>query len=67
MAQTTQDASFGPSETATHFLHIRPYHGTTLVPFVVAVAAAAAAAAVAVTVLVVVVKPCLLLVVSKNM
>ena len=55
MAQTTQDASFGPSETTTHFLLIRPYHGTTLVPFVVAVAAAAAAA-VAVTVLVVVVK-----------
>ena len=53
MAQTTQDASFGPSETATHFLHIRPYHGTTLLRFVVAVAAAAA---VAVTVLVVVVK-----------
>ena len=65
MAQTTQDVSFGPSETATHFLHIPPYHGTTLVPFVVAVAAATAA--VAVTVLVVVVKPCLLLVVSKNM
>ena len=42
MAQTTQDTSFGPSETATHFLHIRPYHGTTLVPFVVAVAAAVA-------------------------
>ena len=55
MAQTTQDVSFGPSETATHFLHIRPYHSTTLLPFVVAVAAAAAAA-VAVTVLVVVVK-----------
>ena len=54
MAQTTQDASFGPSETATHFLHIQPYHGTTLLPFVVAVAAAAAAA-VAITVLVVVV------------
>ena len=52
MAQTTQDASFGPSETATHFLHFRPYHGTMLLPFVVAVAAAA----VAVTVLVVVVK-----------
>ena len=65
MAQTTQDASFGPSETTTHFLLIRPYHGTTLLRFVVAVAAAAAA--VAVTVLVVVVKPCLLLVVSKNM
>ena len=53
MAQTTQDASFGPSETATHFLHIQPYHGTTLLRFIVAVAAAAA---VAVTVLVVVVK-----------
>ena len=65
MAQTTQDTSFGPSKTATHFLLIRPYHGTTLLWFVVAVAAAAAAA-VAVTVLVVV-KPCLLLVVSKNM
>ena len=55
MAQTTQDASFGPSETATHFLLLRPSHGTTLLRFVVAVAAAAAAA-VAVTVLVVVVK-----------
>ena len=53
MAQMMQDTSFGPSETATHFLHIRPYHGTTLLRFVVAVAAAAA---VAVTVLVVVVK-----------
>ena len=52
MAQTTQGASFGPSETATHFVHFRPYHGTMLLPFVVAVAAAA----VAVTVLVVVVK-----------
>ena len=55
MAQTTQDASFGPSETAIHFLHFRPYHGTRLLPFVVDIAAAAAAA-VAVTVLVVVVK-----------
>ena len=53
MAQTTQDASFGPSETAIHFLHFRPYHGTRLLPFVVDIAAAAAAA-VAFTVLVVV-------------
>ena len=54
MAQTMQDTSFGPSETATHFLHFRAYHGTMLLPFVVAIAAATAAS-VAVTVLVVVV------------
>ena len=65
MAQTTQDALFGPIFFLWIHYPFPTYPSRSLLLFIVAVAAAAAAVA-ATVVVVVVMWPCLVLVVSKN-